>query len=215
MEQRLKKADLFISDFVPTEYTGYIPYKKTPFKRHKLQKRALLVEPEDANRIMANEDLKKQNEQNEQSTTTTTQAPRLSSTTSAAPSTSSPAATTSSTTSTTTATEKSLEDYLKEKLKDLDAHSSVDPHLIKMLNETLSSGSKEEMLSLMMSVVKKLQSQVETSTSSSSTTSIPNSENEIETMMKPKTKCSNIEGYKILPEDDMQTVRLKQGTAYY
>ena len=57
-EQRLKKTDLFMSDFVPTEYTEYTPHQSAFLKQ--IQKRALVEYEHDemTNTIIVNDDLK-------------------------------------------------------------------------------------------------------------------------------------------------------------
>ena len=50
-DQRLKKADLFIDDFVPTEYTEFLPASQDRYFKQ-VQKRALSVGDEKANAII-------------------------------------------------------------------------------------------------------------------------------------------------------------------
>jgi hypothetical protein len=101
LEQRLKKADLFISDFVPTEYTGYIiqSHEKSYSKVHRVP-RALLVEPEDANQIIVNEQRRKQaaQEKKESPITTTTTTSTTTTTTITTTTTTTPTTTTTITT---------------------------------------------------------------------------------------------------------------------
>ena len=69
-EQRLKKTDLFISDFVPTEYTEYTPHQSAFLKQ--IQKRALVeYEHDETNTIIVNDDLKPLTTSSTSTTTTT------------------------------------------------------------------------------------------------------------------------------------------------
>ena len=47
-EHALKKSDLFISDFVPTEYTGYMTHKKSFSRVQKREADLKKYEPEDS-----------------------------------------------------------------------------------------------------------------------------------------------------------------------
>ena len=47
-EHALKKSDLFISDFVPTEYTGYMTHKKSFSRVQKREADLKKQEPEDS-----------------------------------------------------------------------------------------------------------------------------------------------------------------------
>ena len=67
-EYDLKKSDLFISDFVPTEYTGYMPQTNSISR---IQKRALLVEPEDANNILVQRQQQLRNNESRENKTRT------------------------------------------------------------------------------------------------------------------------------------------------
>lgn len=182
-EQRLKKSDLFISDFVPTEYTQYVapaPIYKNYFPKQ-VQKRALLVEPEDANKIMAD-------------------AMKTSSTT---------MTTTTTTTSTTTTARGNDQErvILQEYLDEIERDTSVDPALVKMLNETISAPeTREEVLGIIKGLVEKLSMQ--TSTTEKPAEQLFESSNLIEVL---DDDCLEISAYKILPNDDAQTAQKKHG----
>ena len=47
-EHALKKSDLFISDFVPTEYTGYMTHEKSFSRIKKREADLKQLEPEDS-----------------------------------------------------------------------------------------------------------------------------------------------------------------------
>jgi hypothetical protein len=100
-EQRLKKTDLFISDFVPTEYTEYTPHQSAFLKQ--IQKRALVeYEHDETNTIIVNDDLKPLTTSS--TSTTTTTAPTTTSTTTTTTTTASTTTTTISTTTTVNTT---------------------------------------------------------------------------------------------------------------
>ena len=98
-EQRLKKTDLFMSDFVPTEYTEYTPHQSAFLKQ--IQKRALVeYEHDETNTIIVNDDLKPLTTSS--TSTTTTTAPTTTSTTTTTTTTASTTASTTTISTTTT-----------------------------------------------------------------------------------------------------------------
>ena len=191
LEQRLKRADLFISDFVPKEYTGYL--QRVNEKR--VQKRALLVEADEANMILnANEGTAKPSST---STSTTPSTPTT------------PISTTTSTTTTSRPTttrslgalERTVQD-LKERIQLMNKNSKIDPRLIRMLNETISVEPNQEIVVIVQSMVEKLENEQE---------ELENESADPEVNEVVLDECADISAFKILPHDDMETARRKQG----
>jgi hypothetical protein len=89
----------------------------------------------------------------------------------------------------------------------IEEQSNLDPLIVKMFNETISApGTKEEVLTLLLSMVYTLQKQIEESTST--TASSP-------PMTPPAMDCADIGQYKIRPDDSKTEVRKKQGKIFF
>ena len=100
-EQRLKRTDLFISDFVPTEYTEYVPHQSAFLKQ--VQKRALVqFEHDESNTIIVNDDdHHDHDDKSKSSTMTSTSTTKTTTTISTTPT---PSTTINTTTATTAST---------------------------------------------------------------------------------------------------------------
>lgn len=139
---------------------------------------ARLVEPDDANKIMADA----------MKTSTTT---------------------TSTTTTTTTASRRNDQErvILQEYLDEIEKDTSVDPALVKMLNETISAPeTREEVLGIIKGLVEKLSKQ--------STTEKSDANPETNLIEVLHDDCLEISAYKILPNDDAQTAQRKHGNIF-
>ena len=77
--------------------------------------------------------------------------------------------------------------------------SKIDPRLIRMLNETISVEPNQEIVVIVQSMVEKLENQ------------------QLEELEHPETnevildECADVNAFKILPIDDVETARRKQG----
>ncbi|MEO2044066.1 MAG: hypothetical protein ABGX43_05645, partial [Nitrospinaceae bacterium] len=100
---------------------------------------------------------------------------------------------------------------LRKKLRKIDQYANLDPILLKMFNETINAqGTKEEVLTLLLSMVNKLQRHVEQQSSTAMPITTTTTDTD-QTTVQQTPECANIEAFKVLPGDSVNVVRKKQG----